>query len=182
MGGGGDPTALYNLLDRGGVLTQLGDRYRYFVSEWNTFSCADRANVAATIADHKAMLAAFAGSPEIVAATSFIWLSGGEHNKNVIALNDPLRTWHERAGAVLNAGATWPSAKWHWKETPVDPLDLDVGEGVWRRMAELGDAPASDELYLSEPGKQVSLTIGLSGRLYVCTERNGWAIQVYEPR
>lgn len=41
---------------------------------------------------------------------------------------------------------------------------------------------ATNEEYIGQPGKQVSLTIGTSGALYVCTERNGWQITVYEPR
>lgn len=60
--------------------------------------------------------------------------------------------------------------------------DLQVGEGVWRLMQERQDAPASNEEYIGRPGAQVSLTVGTSGAMYLCTERNGWAITVYEPR
>ena len=168
--------------DRGGVITQLGDRYRYFVSEWNTFSCSDGAHTADTIADHRAMLSAFASTPAIVAATSFIWLAGGEHNANVIALNEPLRTWHEHNRAT--SAADWPKARWNWKGGDVypQPDDLVVGAGILAAMQDRRDYPASDEIYLGQPGKQVSFAVGTSGRLYLCTERNGWQITVYEPR
>lgn len=67
------------------------------------------------------------------------------------------------------------------KESPVNE-DLQVGEGVWRLMQERGDAPATNETYLGVPGAQWSITIGVSGCQYLCTERNNWAITVYEPR
>lgn len=145
--------------DRGGVLTQFGDRYRYFVSEWNTFSCNNAANTAATIADHKAMLNQFAATPAIVAATSFIWLSGNEHLKNIIALNETLRTWHEHAQA-LNTAAAWPSAKWNWQaqqppddpggDEPVatsNPYGYLVGGGMAAEAESRGWTILSDEIY-----------------------------------
>lgn len=60
--------------------------------------------------------------------------------------------------------------------------DLVVGDGVRRLMQERQDLPASNEEYIGRPGAQVSLTVGVSGCMYLCTERNGWAITVYEPR
>lgn len=41
---------------------------------------------------------------------------------------------------------------------------------------------ATNEIYIGVPGAQVSLTVGMSGCLYLCTQRAGWAITVYEPR
>lgn len=89
------------------------------------------------------------------------------------------KKWHAFEVGDEPALAAWLAAS--PKESDVNE-DLAVGDGVRRLMQERGDAPATHETYLGVPGAQVSLTVGVSGAMYLCTERNGWAITVYEPR
>lgn len=182
--------------DRGGVVSQFGGRYRYFISEWNNFVCDREDMEIVTCRDFDAMEDAFAECPWLVGATSFIW-RGGPHNMNVIARKDgrgnprPLLAWHMmKAGRHPHSSADWPTARWQDQE-PTRPPDPDVpkpepeepmseyvvGPGVLATLAAEGDMPASHEAYI---GEGLSLTVGASGQLYVYTPRTG--VVVYSPK
>lgn len=108
--------------DRGGVIRQFGSRYRYLVSEWNTFFCDQHGPVetAQTIADHQYIMRSLAVTPGVIGACSFIWHSGREHAANIIGDNEGLRDWYEHAQTPLPLNTQqWPTARWHQKSPPV---------------------------------------------------------------
>lgn len=145
--------------DRGGVISQFGSRYRYFIGEWNDFFCNQHALTPLVIEDHAGMMGYFAACPYIVGATSFIWLSGGAHKQNVIADNEELRDWYEHDQTPLVTTAKWPLARWNWtaqpQPTPIPtttpapkppPGDAYViGDGFRRALSTLGSKPVMHE-------------------------------------
>jgi hypothetical protein len=180
--------------DPGGVITQFSSLYRYFISEWNDFVCDVPALVTQCIDDHQKMLLDFASWHYIAGATSFIWLSGGAHKKNIVRDNKALFNWYKNSAPQHATPAMWVTAKWHWNVVPPitttpppvkpippkpepehdpNPLELSVGPGVLALMTKYGDTADTDEMYQDGPFSVMSRTIAASGAVY-----RAWSNQV----
>lgn len=106
----------------------------------------------------------------LVAAVVFFWLAFAFASRSCAPQPAP----PEPPTAVVELTAT-PTAV-----PTATTRGFSVGEGVALRMQQLGDAPASDEIYLPTARGQFSLTISIRGALYVYDFENN-STQVFVP-
>lgn len=154
--------------DKGGVVARWPE-LRYFVTEWGNFACHIPELSETTVRDHDGFLRAFAESGAVVASTNFIWLSGREHQKNIVRDNKRLLGWYAREIGAYPTVADLPGARWRWgkpepKPEPEPPAENPGGNvpsfnpnpngyaipewtGVYKRAAELGLTILSAEKY-----------------------------------
>lgn len=164
-------------IDPGGLFTQYPDKLK-IISECGFFRHDIPIWTDVVWENFTALYERAEADGTVVLVNPFIWDSDSIHGNNRICPNEQLRNRFRQMkrykGADLHAAPITPPPP--PPPPPPDNPGFSVGQGVAEAMEKVGDTPASSEVYIGVPGRQLSFTIGASGRLYIAVEEQGWRV------